>query len=127
MNKVLELREKKQTYKNIAETLKISVVYAKKLNNISKEELLENITELKETRTLSKAIPNDKSNEPSKYDILSCLVKYDPGTLGDFCSEFGYDTDSRKAEKIYNAVEGEWLKVQSLFNDDELEILREIN
>ena len=68
-----------------------------------------------------------KGEEPSLYDVLACLTTYDPGTFEDFCSEFGYDTDSRKAEKIYNAVEGEWLKVQSLFNDDELEILREIN
>ena len=68
-----------------------------------------------------------KGEEPSLYDVLACLTTYDPGTFKDFCSEFGYDTDSRKAEKIYNAVEGEWLKVQSLFNDDELEILREIN
>ena len=64
---------------------------------------------------------------PTLYDVMACLTKYDPGTFEDFCSDFGYDTDSRKAEKIYNAVEGEWLKVQSLFNDDELEILREIN
>ena len=68
-----------------------------------------------------------KGEEPSLYDVLACLTTYDPGTFEDFCSDFGYDTDSRKAEKIYNAVEGEWLKVQSLFNDDELEILREIN
>lgn len=68
-----------------------------------------------------------KGEEPSLYDVLACLTTYDPGTFEDFCSEFGYDTDSRRAEKTYNAVEGEWLKVQSLFNDDELEILREIN
>ena len=67
-----------------------------------------------------------KGKEPSLYSVLACLTKYDPGTFEDFCSEYGYDTDSRKAEKIYKAVKEEWLNVQALFNDDELEILQEI-
>lgn len=71
--KVLELREKKQTYKNIAETLKISVVYAKKLNNISKEELLENITELKET--LNNLKNKDFSFEKNYFEKYNELLK----------------------------------------------------
>lgn len=67
-----------------------------------------------------------KGKEPSLYDILSCLAFYNPGTFEEFCSEFGYDTDSRKALSTYIGVVEEWSKVQTLFNDYELEILREI-
>ena len=64
---------------------------------------------------------------PTAYDVLACLTKNDPGTFEDFCSEFGYDEDSRKAEKIYNAVLDEWRNVCALFTDEEIEQLQEIN
>lgn len=63
---------------------------------------------------------------PTAYDVLTCLTKYDPGTFEEFCGEFGYDTDSRRAEKTYNAVFNEWLEITRLFNDKEIEALREI-
>lgn len=63
---------------------------------------------------------------PSIYSILCCLTKYDPGTFPQFCDEFGYDTDSKKAEKTYNAVVDEWKGVCSLFTDEEIELLAEI-
>jgi len=68
-----------------------------------------------------------KRNVPTPYDLLACLTKYDPGTFEDFCGEFGYDTDSRKAEKTYFAVQGEWKKVHSFFSSNEIEKLSEIN
>lgn len=63
---------------------------------------------------------------PTAYDILACLTKYDPGTFEDFCSEFGYDTDSRKADRVYKAVKDEWDNVCKLFSDQEIERLAEI-
>lgn len=63
---------------------------------------------------------------PNAYDVLSCLQKYEVGTFEDFCGEFGYNTDSRKAEKTYNAVKDEWQNVAMLWNESELEQLREI-
>ena len=65
-------------------------------------------------------------NKPTSYDVLSCLQKYDVGTFEDFCSEFGYDTDSRKAEKTYKAVCKEFANVQRFFTNDEIEQLQEI-
>lgn len=47
---------------------------------------------------------NVNFSAPNAYDILASIEKYHPGTLEQFCSEFGYDLDSKKAEKIYNAV-----------------------
>lgn len=67
------------------------------------------------------------NNPPTAYDVLSCLTKYDPGTFSNFCSEYGYDIDSRKAYKTYKAVMKEWKNVELLFTPEEREQLREIN
>lgn len=64
---------------------------------------------------------------PTAYDVLACLQKYDPRTFEDFCMEFGYDTDSRKAEKIYNAVREEYMNIAMLWSEEEIEELAEIN
>lgn len=64
---------------------------------------------------------------PNAYDILACLTKYDPGLFDDFCSEYGYDTDSRKAETIYYKVRDEYLHLAKMFNDEEMEEMAEIN
>jgi hypothetical protein len=61
--------------------------------------------------------------EPNLYDVLTCLQKYDVGTFDDFCANFGYDTDSRTAERIYKNVCKEYKAVERLFSDviDELQ------
>lgn len=64
---------------------------------------------------------------PNAYSVLSCMTKYDPGDFKNFCDDFGYDTDSRKAEKTYNAVMQEWLNMQRMFTNDELEAMSEIS
>lgn len=74
-------------------------------------------------------ISNDKivyPIAPTLYDVLACVQKYDVGTFEDFCSEFGYETDSRNAKKTYKAVVKEYDKMCSLFNNDELKVLQEI-
>jgi len=63
---------------------------------------------------------------PTLYDILACLTKYDPGSFKDFCSNYGYDEDSRKAFEVYIAVQKEWEQVNNLFHDVLTE-LEEIN
>lgn len=68
---------------------------------------------------------NDGTKEPTLYDVLTCLTKYDPETFENFCSEYGYDTDSRSAERTYKAVCKEWAAVERLFSDC-LEELQEI-
>ena len=64
---------------------------------------------------------------PTAYDLLTCLTKYDPGTFEDFCADFGYNEDSRRAEKTYKAVKREWAKVSRFFTAGELAELQEIN
>lgn len=68
----------------------------------------------------------EDSNEPTMYDVLACLQKYDVGTFEDFCREFGYDQDSRTAERVYKAVQREYKNIKRLFSSEELELLAEI-
>lgn len=47
--------------------------------------------------------------EPTAHDVLSCLLMdasgYDSARdFEDWASEYGYDTDSRKAEQTYNTL-----------------------
>jgi hypothetical protein len=63
--------------------------------------------------------------EPTMYDILATLTKYNPETFEDFCSEYGYNEDSINAQKTYKAVKREFNGVNRLFNDI-LEELQEI-
>jgi len=66
-------------------------------------------------------------NPPTAYDVLACLTKSDPGSFEDFCADYGYDTDSRKAECTYRAVKREWEKVLRVFGEGEcLDDLQEI-
>jgi hypothetical protein len=75
---------------------------------------------------------NDKTDKihrpkaPTAYSVLSCLTKNNPGTFEDFCFEYGYDEDSKKADRTYNAVVQEYLSVTALFSDAEMEELMEI-
>lgn len=70
---------------------------------------------------------SEEGNEPTPYDVLTCLTKSDPGTFDNFCAEYGYETDSRRAEKAYTAVVKEWGKVKEFFTGPEIELLQEIN
>lgn len=55
--------------------------------------------------------------QPSIYDVLACVQKCDPGNFEQFCWEFGFNSDSRKAERLYEAVVDEYENVVRLFSD----------
>lgn len=64
--------------------------------------------------------------KPSEYDVLSCLTTYDVGGFSDFCADFGYDTDSISALKIYMGVQEEYHNLQKIFTQDQLERLSSV-
>ena len=68
-----------------------------------------------------------KAAVPSVYDVLACLTKCDPGTFEDFCSNYGYDEDSRTAKRVYFAVQKEYAQLARLFTPEQMEELAEIN
>lgn len=70
---------------------------------------------------------NNTGEMPTSYDLLACLTKCDPESFEWFCSNYGYDTDSRKAKRTYKEVMKEWEKVNSFFTSTELEELQEIS
>lgn len=69
---------------------------------------------------------SDGNTPPTAYDVLASITKYEVGSFENFCGDFGYDVDSRKAYKIYKAVLKEWENVNNMFNDV-LDELNEIN
>lgn len=71
----------------------------------------------------SDIIPCHKN--PSNQDILACIAQYKRRTFGEFCAEYGYDTDSRESESIYFSIEEVWGNVNRIFGDV-IEELREI-
>jgi len=64
---------------------------------------------------------------PTAYAVLAALTKSDPGSFEDFCFEYGYDTDSRRAEKTYKAVVDEYNNLTRLFSYEELQEMQEIS
>lgn len=69
---------------------------------------------------------NSNFTKPTAYDVLAGLQKYEPGTFEDFCSDFGYEEDSRTAERVYKDVCDEYINLKMLFSDEELAQLQEI-
>lgn len=67
-----------------------------------------------------------KEAHPTCYDVLACLTAHDPGTFEDFCHEYGYDEDSRAAERIYIAVQKEFANLKRIFDPEQLEAMQEI-
>lgn len=76
-------------------------------------------------KNYQKRIDNGEFN-PKEYDILATLTKNNPGDFENFCSEYGYSEDSRKALDTYLEVIKEWNQVEGMFGDL-IEELAEIN
>ena len=69
---------------------------------------------------------NENDKQPTLYDVLTCLEKYGYEDFEDFCSNLGYDSDSRTAEKTFKAVQREYNAICRLFTSEQIEELREI-
>ena len=69
------------------------------------------------------------ADKPQEYKntILDIIVSdsYTPEDFEDFCQEFGYEEDSRKAYTIFKKCVRQSEKIHKLFSDAELEKLDE--
>lgn len=63
------------------------------------------------------------NTDPTPYDVLVCIGKYIPDSFEEFCNEFGYDSDSIKAYKMWKASLSQYKKECEFFTEDELEEL----
>lgn len=71
------------------------------------------------------------TSEPRKSDVIPCLLSdysliESSRNFEDFCSSLGYDSDSRKAEKIYNDTKKQSEKLENLFGKDGIRQLEEL-
>lgn len=74
---------------------------------------------------------NDRKagEDPSEYSILSCISGdiHCPESFEDFCSEYGYDEDSRKAYAMWERCAEFGRTLRGFFRDgEEMEALSEI-
>ncbi len=67
-------------------------------------------------------------NEPTAYDVLACMSAdvNCPESLDEFCGEYGYDIDSRKAEATFRRCNAFGRKLRAFFSATEQEALQEI-
>lgn len=63
---------------------------------------------------------------PGAYSVLACLDLVYSNNFEDFCAEYGYDTDSRTAEKVYKECIEQDRQLRRLYTHEELELLQEI-
>ncbi len=61
------------------------------------------------------------THEPTDEDVMICLIadySVTDETFEEFCANFGYDEDSRKAEKIYKQCVRNGKKIKKLLGPD---------
>lgn len=64
--------------------------------------------------------------DPQAADVMSCLVsdaQLGQETFDDFCANLGYDTDSRRAERLWKACQSTDGQLRALFGADYSEAL----
>ncbi len=68
-----------------------------------------------------------KGAKPELTEVLSCLASdassVESDDFEDWCSEMGYDTDSRKAERTYKACKAEAVKLEDFLGRDAFQTL----
>ena len=88
--------------------------------------LYEDMTYSEQKKARAELARKQKEARPTCYDVLACLTKYDPGTFEEFCAEYGYDEDSRTAERVYVAVQKEFANLKRIFTNEQLEAMQKI-
>jgi hypothetical protein len=70
----------------------------------------------------------EDGKHPTPYDVLACISGdvYTPEMFKDFCSEYGYESDSIKALQTFRRVSAFAKRLRTFFTAQELEQLTEI-
>jgi hypothetical protein len=70
----------------------------------------------------------DGKTELRPYDVLACISGdvNCPETFEDFCSEYGYEEDSRKAEQMWRRCAAFGRRLRAFFSEEEIKELQEI-
>ena len=79
--------------------------------------------------TVAFSMGSGLSGEPKLADVLDCLasdasgVENCAGKFDDWCGEYGYDTDSRKAERTFNICKRQAANLKRLLGPSAYETL----
>lgn len=90
-------------------------------------------TETKEKITFEFWASNARPKLNREYDILNAFYCFVSDAVGGsesfeyFCSEFGYDTDSRKAEKIYRKCKKQLEKLNKIYDGDIYDLVNNLS
>ena len=81
--------------------------------------------------TLFYSMGSAHTGEPELLDVLNCLLMDWQSVQGvdgfeEWADELGYDTDSRQAERIYNACKRQTKELEGFFTSNQLEQLSEL-
>ena len=80
-----------------------------------------------DAKTLERARNYGKHYRPELADVLDCLASDASGVEGqrfeDWAADYGYNTDSRKAERIFHACRNTYHDLQYLLGNDALQEL----
>ena len=59
--------------------------------------------------------------DPAAYNVLACISGdlYTPETFADFCGEYGYDGDSRKAFLLFKRCDRFARRLRAFFKDED--------
>lgn len=82
-------------------------------------------TEEVENNKQEAAKKKKEAREGFLYSVLSCISSdyYCPDTFEDFCAEFGYEEDSRKALETFQEASKHATELQCIFTEEEIECL----
>lgn len=70
-----------------------------------------------------------EGREPETAEVLDCMASDASGAdqgFEDWASDLGYNTDSRKAERTYKAVQSQTVKLRKLLGDRDFTALLEM-
>jgi len=69
-----------------------------------------------------------ENTQPTAYDVLACLVKYDPGTIDEYTETFGYNTSQPISQhlKNYMAACTQYGILSEMYSPEEMNRLQEI-
>ena len=66
------------------------------------------------------------SKRPLAYDVLACLDPLFEDNFEDFCDSYGYDSDSIRALKIFEACQEQERGLKRIFTEEQLQKLSDI-
>jgi len=134
ISKCLEYTEEKERFKELVSSQKVSISLERTGHYFDEDTDVRNIYRVTITRAgkrisfrFGDSINNTlKGETPDLYDILASVgSEYDLNgfSFAEFCDEYGYDEDSRKAHKTYVNWVKHNVKLHRIFNDEDIEVL----